>query len=512
MHKSQVLFYLLVSFVLGIFLGSFWNISASQVLFLILVGTITLTISGHNKTFGSTSRGIKRRHLGFLLGCAAIVLTLGILRFNQFDSNHNIIIQFTDDIVGGRGVDYTVSGYVMSDPEKRGNNTKFILAAKKIILPDREIVVDDNILVTTNPTDIKYGDKILVTGALASPKNFEDFDYISYLKKDGIRVLMNYPKSIVSDSDLKLAAKDRTTTSIYRPIFYVKNKFESAINKSISEPNASFINGILLGTRHGIPNDLKDAFNKTGTSHILAISGYNIAIIAWAILAALVFFVKRRVAFWISVFIIVLFTIMTGASASVVRASIMGLILLFASGYGRLHDPKNAILFAGAIMVFQNPFVLRFDIGFQLSFLAVMGIIYLQPLLKEQFKTIPDILKLKELSLITISAHVFVLPTLIYYFGALSLVSLPANILVLPFLPVTMFLGFVTGLTGVFVYPLAQFFGYLTWAISKYIIEVVEILSSTSYSSISVDISLPVLVIVYALIFFGIWHFTSRQK
>jgi len=267
-------------------------------------------------------------------------------------------------------------------------------------------------------------------------------------------------------------------SGLYKKIFGLKNKFESAINKSISEPNASFINGILLGSRQNIPEEIKEAFNKTGTTHILAISGYNIMIISWAVLSLLVYFFKRRTAFWLSVAIIILFTILTGASSSVVRASIMGLLLLFANGYGRLYDPKNSIILAGVAMIWSNPFALVFDIGFQLSFVAVIGLMYLYPRIDSKLKKLPKLGNLKEMFLMTLSAQIAVAPLLIYYFKNFSLVSLLANILILPFLPAAMFIGFISGLAGVIFLPVGQVVGFIAWAITTYQIKIIEFLAS----------------------------------
>ena len=505
MHKSQVLFYVLASFVLGVFVGSFWTISQIGILGLILAGTVVLVVCGYQGTFGQDKKGIRRRKLGIVISFSILFLILGIFRFNQFNSSHSLVSQFADNIVGGKGVNHSVRGYITSDPENKAGQSKFIFHIKRITFPGKEITVDEDILVTTNLSEFKFGDRLMITGTLSSPQNFsDDFDYVSYLKKDGIKILMNYPKEIKTDSrDIGLGIWDNFKIYIYKHIFSLKDKFESAVNRSIAEPNASFINGILLGTRQNISQELKDAFSKTGTSHIMAISGYNITIIAWAIMASLFYFVRRKKAFWISVVIIILFTIMTGALASVVRASVMGLILLFASGYGRLYDPKNALLLAGAFMIYQNPLVPRFDIGFQLSFLAVLGLVYLMPLFNHWLRKVPAG-KLKKTITATLAAQVFVFPLLIYYFKNISLVALPANVLILPFMPLAMLLGFITGVAGMIFVPLGQLVGYLVWALTKYQISVVENLASWPMASVGLSISLPVLLILYVLLFFRV--------
>ena len=285
---------------------------------------------------------------------------------------------------------------------------------------------------------------------------------------------MFYP-DIVEYSDLELGWGEKLKMDVYGVIFSIKNNFESAVARSIPEPNASFINGILLGSRQNIPDDLKEAFNETGTTHILAISGYNIMIISWAVLTGLVIFFRRKTAFWLSVITICAFVVLTGASASVVRAAVMGLLLLFAQGYGRLYSPKNSIVFTGAAMVYFNPFVLKFDIGFQLSFAAILGLMYLYPYLNSKLNKVPKLGTLKEITLMTLSAQIAVAPFLIYYFNNFSLVSLPVNVLILPFIPAAMFVGFISGLAGMAFLPLGQAVGWFAWAITTYQIETVKL-------------------------------------
>jgi len=467
MHKSQVLFYFLLAFLGGVFVASFLPVSQTWILVFLIFAIGLIAILGYQKTYS------KR---GLLAGVLFLVFIFGIIRFNSFNLANSILNQFADIEIGGKGMVIQLNGYVDEEPDINGDRAQLVFRVKELIVPDKTLMVDERILIYTNAfPKYKFGDKISVIGVLKTPKNFvEDFDYVTYLKKQNIRTTMSFPKINKEDS-LRLGFFEKTKIGLYKKIFGLKNRFELAINKSISEPNASFINGIILGSRQNIPEEMKEAFNKTGTTHILAISGYNIMIISWAVLAGLVYFFRRRKAFWISVVVIILFTVLTGASASVVRASLMGLLLLFANGYGRLYDAKNSIILAGAVMVYINPFALVFDIGFQLSFLAVLGLIYLYPFLENKFRKIPELWKLKELTLMTISAQVAVLPLLIYYFHQFSVWSLPTNILILPFIPFAMFLGFMSGVGGMIFLPIGQIVGFLVWSITTYQIEVVKL-------------------------------------
>lgn len=447
MHKSQAFFYLLGVFTLGVFVASFSDFSFRLILILTIAGTSVIILSGFkNKSI-------------ILVGFLIFSFLAGVVRFNYFHSSKGSLVDFV-------GQEVLLNGYVDSEPDIDGSRMRFVFTTGS-----------ERILVTTNAFPrLEFGDQLSIKGELGLPQNFTEFDYVTYLKKDGIGAIMFYPKE-VGPSDIKLKWSESIRVSIYGGIFIVKNKFQNAINQSIPEPNAAFINGILLGTRQNIPEDLKVAFSKTGTTHILAISGYNIMIISEAILLGLIWFFRRRVAFWISVGVIILFVILTGASASVVRAAVMGLLLSFAHGYGRLYDQKNSIILAGAVMIYHNPFVLVFDIGFQLSFAAVLGLIYLYPWLDYKLYKIPKLGGLKELILMTLSAQIVVAPLLIYYFGNFSLISLPTNILILPLLPYAMLMGFVTGLVGMIFVLLGQLVGYIAWAITTYQIWVVEYFS-----------------------------------
>ena len=446
MPKSQVFFYILSAFIGGVFIASLFNISLSIILILAIAGILAIALGFNNKYF-------------ILAGCLILAFGAGAARFNSFNLGKSNLINLA-------GQDVVLSGFIDSESVISGTKMKFAFKAE-----------GDDVLITTNAyPERKFGDALEIKGKLQLPENFSDFDYITYLKKEGIQTVMSFPK--INAGEINLSLSEKIKIAVYKNIFALKNKFENAINVSIPEPNASFINGILLGARQNIPDDLTAAFKSTGTTHILAISGYNITIISEMILLGLVWFFRRKTSFWISVVVIILFVILTGASASVVRAAVMGLILSFANGYGRLYDPKNSILLTGGIMVFANPFILIFDVGFQLSFGAVLGLIYLYPFLDSKLNKLPDLGGLKELILMTVSAQISVMPLLLYYFGSFSAVALPTNILILPFVPAAMLAGFIVGLTGMFIPFIGQVFGYIAWAITTYQIEVVKYFAS----------------------------------
>ncbi|MEX2090856.1 MAG: ComEC/Rec2 family competence protein [Candidatus Paceibacterota bacterium] len=466
MHKSQTLFYFLISFIVGIFISSLLTASYEIILALLMVGIGALAVFGYQRSYSRK---------GIFGSMFFLMVVLGMARFSYSDLSNSTLLQFADRYAGNKPVPITVVGYVDEEPGIGAKTTQFNFRVKKIVLQDKILELNEKTrVVASGAVYKKTGDILEIFGAVSTPTEFdEEFDYVNYLKKDGIKTLVLFPE-IKETGGLDTGFYEKARINFKRKVFAVKSAFENSINRSVMEPNASYINGILLGSRQNIPDDLKEDFNKTGTTHILAISGYNIMIIASSLLAGLVFFVRRRTAFWISVAVIAVFTVMTGSSASVVRASLMGLLLLYAQGYGRMYDVRNSIVLAGAVMVFINPAVLVFDIGFQLSFLAVLGLIYLYPFLKNKLEKFPDLFGFKEAFLATASAQAFVVLPLLFYFKQFSLVSLPANILILPFTPLAMLAGFFTGLAGFISPHFGQFFGFIAWAITTYQIAVIE--------------------------------------
>ncbi len=445
--------------------------------------------------------------MGVIIGACLLAVAFGMFRYNQVNLSQGVLESFADVQVAGKGISVKLRGVVDNEMTTNQGKGQFILHVQELIVPGRTIKVDERTLVyTTSFPQSRIGDTVSVTGRLERPKNFaDDFDYVQYLKNKEIRTTLPYPET-VSDPDGSVSTFQRLKFAIYRPLFQLKNKFQSSVAQSLPEPYAAYTNGVLLGTRQNIPEDITDAFNKTSTTHILAISGYNITIIAEVMLGILVLWMRRRAAFWVSVAVIILFTIMTGAGASVVRAAVMGLLLLYSNGHGRWYDPRNSILFAAAVMIFLNPLALRFDVGFQLSFLAVLGLLYIYPLLDRACKKIPNAKGIKETLLMSLAAQLAVAPLLASVFHTFSLVSLPANVLILPLMPFVMLFGFFTGIAGMILAPLGRAVGLIGWLLETYQLHVVTWIARLPFASIMITLPTVMLVAIYALIVVGIWR------
>lgn len=507
MTKSQIFLFLCLSFILGVFIQSLLILSRPWWLGVLILGIILVAIFW--------GRSWKIVVAGFCL----MFLFGGAWRFLLISDTDNLVKQFNDQ---GKIV---LTGVIAEEPDVRSNNVKYVLAVAEIELlgSSQRISSSGKILVVAKKYPLyQYGDKIEINGKLLTPKSSEDFDYQKYLAKDDIFSLVYYP-------EIKLLASGQGTRLMGKLLF-VKNKFKDSISKILVEPQAAFLAGLLLGEKRGLPTDLTAAFSRTGTTHIIALSGFNITIIAVALMSLFnLFMVRRQVSFWLSVGVIVLFVLMTGAAASVVRAAVMGILVLLAQQVGRLYQIRNALVLAGAIMIFINPKVLIWDLGFQLSFAATLGLIYVLPILEQWF--MPDqkekelmavsrpkesrIVKLlKSVKLIlatTLAAQIAVLPLLVVNFGQLSLIAPLANILVLPVIPLTMLVGFLGALGGLIFLPLGQVFGWLAWLFLSYEIKIIELLAKIPLAAINFNWSWLGGGIYYAILLWLIWRFNKSH-
>lgn len=274
------------------------------------------------------------------------------------------------------------------------------------------------------------------------------------------------------------------------------------------EPHAGLINGILLGERSEISDELSNALSRTGTMHIIALSGFNITIVA-VFLTFLTQGLSRKISMFLTISGIFCFILATGFSASAIRAGVMGVLLVLAKFLGRKSDGLVAILFAAAIMVFANPKILLYDIGFQLSFAAACGIIFLVPILDEKVFFVKR--PLQAIINPTIAAIIFTWPLTSYYFGVFSVVALFTNILILSFVEILMLLGFLTAIFGIFSEIIQKFFAIISWGVSSYIFKIIEFFSKPLWAVIQIKISSAVFIAGYYLLLFdGILFFRRK--
>lgn len=303
---------------------------------------------------------------------------------------------------------------------------------------------------------------------------------------------------------------------IYKTLFSFKNKFKAAASNFISPPQEGFLEALIFGDEENISKEWKEKLNITGTRHIAAVSGMNITIISILLLNFILSLsLRRQQALYFTVFLLILYILMIGAPPSAVRAGIMGGLFLVGQHFGRLSSATRAVVFASAFMLFLNPLLLRLDVGFQLSFLATMGMIYLSSYFSDFLKNIPGIkvFPLRTALSATFSAQVFTLPILIYNFGYIPLISPLVNILIVPFLAPITILVFIFGLLATLFLPLGYLLFWLAWFCLSYIVKVIDYFSKLPLTSLTIqNLSWGWLVIFYLILALMIWRLNERRN
>ncbi|MCL4404277.1 ComEC family competence protein [Patescibacteria group bacterium] len=388
----------------------------------------------------------------------------------------------------GRDVSFT--GIVDNDPEISGGSTDAVLRVPEY--SGARIIVK-----LSRYPEYSYGDELRIAGKIERP---EPASYATYLLKERVLGTMSFPES-------SLIASGRTSP-LMAWLYRFKDSIVGAFNKALPAEEAALAAGLTVGERGGFTAAFDQAMRQSGTTHLVALSGYNITIITTYVLMFFLLFARRRRAIILTVVAVVLFVLMTGAAASVVRAAIMGLIVVLAKETGRLFDPRNAIALAGVVMVAANPLVLVFDVGFVLSFLALIGLVYLQPALEGLLRRVKGdgLLSWRKNLFTTSAAQFMVLPVLVQNFGGFSPVALLSNVLVLGLIPLTMGLSFLlAGISFVSSF-LASIVGILAWPLLKFETAVIDILGSAPLPAWPA-IGWAVFVAYYAAIaFFIAWR------
>lgn len=340
---------------------------------------------------------------------------------------------------------------------------------------------------------LHVGDEVRLEGKLKKPPSEEEFDYEDYLKRKKVYFLLSFPQIEV--------LKRKKDFSLKRSVVLLREGMERSLERVSSFPEAGFFKALLFGSEEGIPYSWREKLNKTGTRHIVAISGANITIVSSMVLSFLLSLgLWRGQALWASFLFITLYVFMIGAPPSGVRAGVMGALLLFAQRSGRVMSAKRVSLLTLFFMLFLSP-LLVFDVGFKLSFLAFSGLVFLAPLLKEVFKKVPNVLGLRENLSSTLAAQVFAFPVLASSFGTFSLVSPLANILILPFLPFLTVCAFVFSFVGLFSKFLARLIYIPSSLLLTLVMEVIEVFSRVPFASVKMRLPSFLVPLLYVFLF-----------
>jgi competence protein ComEC len=281
---------------------------------------------------------------------------------------------------------------------------------------------------------------VTLGGTLAAPASFvgdngSTFDYPNYLRVQGVSMLL-------TTAELEQVAPAKL--SLHGTLFAIKHAFNASVVRTLSASKAPLLEGILLGERRGLPQDMTDAFIAAGLIHIVILSGYSMSVVSEGILRTLGF-LPRRAQMMCAALCMMLFVIMTGAAPTTVRACMMALVALTARYLHRTALALRSLSAVAAAMVLWNPPLILGDASFFTSVLATFGLVVFAPSIEHLLKRVPERFEMRAIITSTIAVQIFALPALLYFTGNFSYLSVPANLLVLPILPLVMIAGFLTG-------------------------------------------------------------------
>ncbi|MBD3360358.1 DUF4131 domain-containing protein [Candidatus Peregrinibacteria bacterium] len=461
MTRSKWFLLFVVSFLLGIIAGEFLlNDDFLKIAFLIFFWILGLGILFCNEKY-------------FVYLFSLIAVFIGLMRFFiSFENN-------LDHIKNYEGY-FKIEGCIVDEVDVRRDKVKYTLDTERIFSDEKWKNVEGRILINTERYPVyEYGDCLNVFGKIQIPESFDSFAYDKYLSRYSIYAVMY-------NADVRKLSSGGGNC-FYKYIYRFKEVFEDRMSKIFSEPHGSFMSGLILGSRRGIPEHLMDNFNITGLTHIIAISGYNITLVI-VVIGGIFSFLSRKFKVIVCIFFIIVFTLLVGASAAVTRAAIMGIISLIALWYGRPYLVILSLFSAAFVMNLWNPKILVYDVGFQLSFLATFGIIVVSTMMDKYFKWLPDFFGIREAVIMTLSAQIFALPVIILNFGRLSIISPVANVFVLPLIPLSMVFGFFAVLTSFIWDFIGNFIGFFGFLFLELIIFFVKVFASFSFSSVQIKL------------------------
>ncbi len=397
------------------------------------------------------------------------------------------------------GKSVVLEGLVNDDPDIRLKNKHLNIKLKES---------SANILVYVGrEVDVSYGDILKIKGILEEPENFitnsgKEFNYKRYLANKDIYY-------IIKNADIEIVSSNNGN-KIKKILYELRNSFIKNINRVIPAPESDLANGLILGVRGGFDDDTKNEFIETGTVHIIALSGYNVSIVAEGVMKTFSLIFSQIISIVFGIVIIFLFIVMTGASSTAIRAGIMATIMLIGRMSNRHYMAGRALIIALLLMITHDPRII-IDMSFQLSFLATGGVLYLTPKVMKWFKFLPMRFGFREMVSSTVAATIAVLPILLYLTGVLSLVSLPANILILLLIPIAMFMIFLTGILGYILPIFTIIFGYISYLILLYILSVIHFFGSLPFASVTIQ-SFPIFLTILIYIYLIWFIFKNRQN
>ncbi len=394
----------------------------------------------------------------FLLGIFILFFVFGIFRYNIAENNFLI------------GEEIEIKGIINIEPKE----------TEKVKI----LKVNNITIITEKYSDYNYGDRIIAKGFF----------------NDSFSLFFPEIEKIEEGEDI-----------FFKKLFLFKDNLREKINKNFNYNEARILSAMTMGDKHKMSNELKEKLNISGTRHITAISGMHIALIGIFLNLFLLFLgFSRNFSFYFSIIFLFLYILMIGLPPSAIRAFIMGGVYMFSQKIGRNNNNTRNIFLTAGIMLILNPSLI-YDYGFNLSFLAVFGIIQFFPILEKNISLFKNKKRLRELFLIALSAYIFTFPFLLYNFSQVSLISVFSNVLIVPLVYLIMIFGFLFLIFGT-IFPFISFIFIIPlWFFLSLFLFFINLFSKFPYLKIeNVHIIFP--IIIYFFLFYIIYLFNKNKN
>jgi competence protein ComEC len=456
------------------------------------VGIVSLIIVRHQRfSF------IKKTAFVVLFAVCFFGISLGIIRTALWASfNH---LGALDDLVNKK---VSVNVIVIEEPQMSDSSSKIIA---EVIPNVASSTSQAKILVIVDRySTVAYGDEIKLYGKILVPKPIQsdggDFAYDIYLARQGIFYTMTFPGvSILTHHHGNI---------VREYLISIKNNFLGKINELFPAPQSGLLAGLLVSGRSSLSKSEQAQFTQAGLIHIVALSGFNVTIIAQGLMFFLVF-LPKRLRLIIGAMGIMAFVTMAGFGATIVRAGIMALLVIAAALVYRTYHVGRALFIAILCMVLWNPMVI-FDVSFQLSCLATFAVIFAVPPVLEKYglhmKFLPEKFQIREIFLSTAVIEIFLLPILLSTSGQISLVTVITNLLILPTLPVVMGFGFAATIVGYIHNMLALPLVAISNLMLEYILIVTNIFANIPFGVVSSQIPEWTIFVAYLILGFCLYY------
>lgn len=488
---NRPLVFLCISFISGILLAnlthSYWFMLYSSIVLILLI----LILSKY------------RNGIMYLLsGIVLLYIFGGVYYLYTYNQNLNKYSEYIGEQV-------YIKGFIASAPNVDSNKVVYEFKTEEVFQgrdtkPDKVI---GKIMLTTLTGDdgyIDYGREVIVRGTLNIPKgstNPSGFSYRSYLSHNGISATL-----FVMDYNINLGDKNKGNILVKLGL-KLRERIVSVIKKSLPPQQAGLLNGMLIGYKQDLSQEVQEAFSASGLSHLMAVSGSNVGFIV----LPLVFLfkklkVRQKFANVSIIAILILFTLITGFEPSVLRAVIMAAVILLAQIIWRDTEIFTSISFAALLLLFYNPGIL-FNIGFQLSFAATISLVLFYKNLKQMlsFKFIPAFIV--DVLAATISAQIGVLPITVFYFNTVSVVSIISNLLVVPIVEFITILGSLMAILGQIHIVLSILIGYVNNVLLSFVLVVTKV-SANMPGAVKTIVTPSVFMVIcyYTVIMYFFWY------